>query len=240
MASNKLTPAQEKVYVDMDGLRVALAKADVGSRDAVLMSVYIGEGSAPRRILDFSQMKIHKMKDISDEEEAKVAKLDENPALPGDFNWLVVTPYGKPVRFIFRRFKTVKEFKVQTYKVGVEAKKNLVEYLKSARVKDPVTGLKRPLKNKDFLFPNTKGKSFEGGFSTLVSRTFAKYTDSGRGPSVNLLRHAYITEVMSKGLTLATRKLIATSMAHSQATQGTYEVLGKEPEDGLSLVPELW
>ena len=67
---------------------------------------------------------------------------------------------------------------------------------------------------------NTKNNKHIKNFSEFVNNIFKKQT--GKNISVNLIRHAFISDYLKKNKSLADRKAISDKMAHSVAVQSFY------------------
>jgi integrase len=200
--NNTLEGTRREHYLPWDDLVRAVRKAPAASADAALMASYVF--APPRRLQDYSHMRV--VRDRS----TPAAKL------PVGCNYVVLDDAGTPVEYVFNVFKTSPTFGQQTLPVRPRVADVLREYVARGRIA-----------HMGWLFPNANGEA-HSNFSRVVSRTFQRYT--GKRITGHLLRHAYVTMVMSSRPTLAERQLIATHMAHSLATQAEYDVIDSQLE----------
>jgi hypothetical protein len=120
---------------------------------------------------------------------------------------VVVMPKNGPVVLVMHEYKTAK-----TYGVHVDDMPRVVS-----------TALRKSLN--DFPREHVFGPMSASGFGHFVTAAFQKHT--GKAANINLLRHAYITQVADpKTKTQAELKKIAKSMCHGIEMQGAYNLVG--------------
>jgi hypothetical protein len=159
----------------------------------------------PRRILDYSLMKVSWNKKKSVDE----TKLDK------EFNYLVLTKSGKPLKFIINKYKTSKQYGTYIRTVIPEKLSNLLtRFIKESNIK-----------NGEALFGNDEKKHYtDGGFSNMIGDLFLKVT--GKRMAINILRHSAITHFLgSKKRSVKEREDYAKEMGHSISMQSLYERL---------------
>ena len=125
----------------------------------------------------------------------------DDSELDNEFNWIICSEKGLPDRMVFKNYKTHKTYGDYTIKpIPTKLQKLLQEYITSSKLK---TG--------NFLFHQGKYKNknySESNFSTLISKDiFQLYTatydedgnvvEAGKRISVNILRHSYISHILS-------------------------------------------
>jgi hypothetical protein len=165
----------------------------------------------PRRIIDYSLMKVSWNKKKAVDE----TKLDK------EYNYLVLTKSGKPLKMIINKYKTSKRYGTYIRTVIPEKLSNLL-----AKYID-----EQDIKNGEPLFGTEQKKHYtHGGFSRMVGDLFLKVT--GKRASINILRHSAITHFLgSKKRTVKEREDFAKEMAHSINMQSLYDRLDVDAEE---------
>jgi hypothetical protein len=131
--------------------------------------------------------------------------------LDEDFNWLIVDNETKnPKKIVMLKYKTEKMY--GRYEIELENK------LYKKILKDYI--IENDLKEGDPVFGTAKG-SYYSSFSPVLSGQFK--TATKKNISVNLLRHAYISDFLKKKRTPAERKALAKQMGHDIGIQIMYE-----------------
>ena len=158
---------------------------------------------APRRIIDYSMMKVVK----SDDE---FVVLDDDK-----FNYLIVDEELIPQQMIISRYKSPAKKKwskelgtdgTYTLDISDPLQDNLDQYLGDQRVK--MGG---------FLFSKENGKPYtESEFSKLISEMLNKYSDTNM--TLNSLRHSYASHHLKKAKNMKQKKKIAWEMGSSVDT----------------------
>ena len=165
----------------------------------------------PRRIMDYSLMKVSWNKKKAVDE----TKLDK------EYNYLVLTKSGKPLKMIINKYKTSKRYGTYIRTVIPEKLSNLL-----AKYID-----EQDIKNGEPLFGTEQKKHYtHGGFSRMVGDLFLKVT--GKRASINILRHSAITHFLgSKKRTVKEREDFAKEMAHSINMQSLYDRLDVDADE---------
>ena len=144
---------------------------------------------------------------------------DKTKGLDDQFNYLRINKKKEPMELIYNRYKTDKRYGKLTIKLTQQKtlKKILKAHITANKVK-----IGKPV------FPTKAGK-YRKDFSSYVSKTFK--THSEKKVSVNLLRHSYITELLSNVPNLKKRKEAAKLMSHSLQQQSYYQRVDLGSED---------
>ena len=126
------------------------------------------------------------------------------------FNYILIDEQNKPTKIIYFRYKTAKTYdKFVINTIPQQLAKILQQYINDAGLLDM-----------DVLFP-ARGGTYYKSFSRILSDTFKKYTR--KKTTVNMLRHAKITDFLSTKKTPNQRKALAKLMAHNVSTQALYD-----------------
>lgn len=141
-------------------------------------------------------------------------KLDKN------FNYLIVNEEtNEPQKIIMLKYKTFKTFGRQELEIPNILKKILKKFIDDEGIDE-----KQPI------FNNSHGEHYRN-FNSIVTRVFKKAT--GKKISVNLLRHAYISNFLSKRRSIREKKELALAMGHSVATQQQYDRIDIDDVDEI-------
>jgi hypothetical protein len=205
---NTLRAGRREQYMPWEELARKVVNIPRGTTASALASVYTF--APPRRLQDYALMRVQhqsKMKGTPPED------------LPVWQNHCVVDRDLRPTQFCFNIYKTKPTFGQQIIDVTPHVADALQAYIKA-----------KGHEHGAVLFPNGDGEP-HNNFSRVVSRTFQKHT--GRPVSVDLLRHAFVTMALARRPTINERKALATHMAHSVATQSTYEICSPDLEPAL-------
>jgi hypothetical protein len=124
------------------------------------------------------------------------------------YNYLVVDANNIPKQMIFNVYKTAKYYGKQIIKVPKALQTVLKLYLDTFKIKSDMP-----------LFPNTAGKHYKS-ISELVTNVFNQYTPNHL--NINLLRHSYISDFLSKNPSTNAKKKLATAMGNSVEIQASY------------------
>lgn len=136
----------------------------------------------------------------------KLVYNDKN--LPNGFNYLIVDKKTKnPKKFILKKYKTFSDYGAAELKI---VHKGLKQILKTY-IKDIEEG--------ELLFPNKTGKPYKS-FSGEISDAFFKA--SGKKIGVDILRHIWISEFLSKTRTIEEKQRFAKLMGHDKITAEFY------------------
>lgn len=204
---NTLRVGRREQYMPWEELARKVVAIPRGTVDSALTAVYTF--APPRRLQDFNLMRVqHQEKMRSTPEE-----------LPKHHNHLVVDADHRPTVYVYNVYKTAPTFGQQVLPVQPHVADALRDYIKAKRHE-----------HGSVLFPDSKGEP-HSNFSRFVSRIFHRHT--GKPVTVDLLRHAFVTHALARRMTLNERQTLATHMAHSVSTQGTYEIVDAELEPGL-------
>ena len=122
-----------------------------------------------------------------------------------DLNYIVVKR-GVPTKLIFNKYKTASTYGIQEFDISKDLADVLTPHIKDKKSGDPV-------------FPS-KTNGYIRNFSEYLAKIFKRHT--GKLISVNLLRHAFVTDYLKTDLSIASRKDISNKMGHSVAVQGLY------------------
>ena len=202
IGENSLRGAQRQNYMTWEELVRRISQIPRGTMDSALTAIYTY--APPRRLLDYALM--------------RVTRAAEPERLDVAHNYVAIDAHRAPTRFVFNRYKTATSTGQQIIEAssfGQQANQILKEYIVAARLLEG-----------DLLFGD-HGR-VHTNFSRLVSTTFERWT--GKGVSVDLLRHAFITHALSLRPTLNERAELARVMGHSVRTQSEYEVLDQTLE----------
>jgi len=202
IGENSLRGTQRRNYMTWEELVRRISQIPRGTMDSALTAIYTY--APPRRLLDYALM--------------RVTRAAEPERLDTTYNYMAIDAHRAPTRFVFNRYKTATSTGQQIIEAssfGQQANQILKEYIVAARL---VEG--------DLLFGD-HGRPHTN-FSRLVSTTFERWT--GKGVSVDLLRHAFITHALSLRPTLNERAELARVMGHSVRTQAEYEVIDQTLE----------
>ena len=251
--TNEMNEQQKKNYLSPTQLNQAIGKMKKGTRVLAIAALYTK--MPPRRLVDYRDMKIIK--------EPKKGKAIPNPYTQKAkfedmynprYNYVILDKQGNVKQFVYNRYKTDKMYgqqliphpKLQQEMKLVTAKDKKIpikDTLPKGVVEDVSAYIeKAKLQDGDFLFPVQKNKNQNyASFSSIVSESFKKYNKEGKAPSVNVLRHTYITDYLATKKTLNQKKILAYKMAHDQKTQAMYEIIEDFIEKGEdeSLPPKL-
>lgn len=163
--------------------------------DYILISLYTL--NAPRRALDYSNM-------VWD-----IETLDDNTTLNG-IDW-------KSKEFVFNTYKTAKKYGVQRIKIN-EVLLGVLECWRKAQYSWSMTKFTSGKGN--FILASTCGAPMA---SNALTKRLAKIFDKP-GFGVNILRHAYVTNVALKDVPLIKElKEIATDLGHSMQETMLYK-----------------
>lgn len=207
---NKITANEKDRLLPWDTIVGGLSKVS-SPDDKALYAVYTLQ--PPRRIIDFSRMKVTNR---------PVDALDLR------FNWLLIDRNGTPVEFIYNRYKTAKDYHTQKFPIeSAELAGILRSYI-------PYKGLHAG----DMLFSNQSGMRYRANaFSGMLGTMFKKYL--GVRISVNLLRHSCIIAFLNeRQRTVAEKKQLATKMGHSIHMQGLYHRIEQGEHVDLKTIEE--
>jgi len=207
IGENKIKQTQIGKYMDWPDIssmtKNALESNDTPIKEKAILSLYT---LIPPRRLEYSYMKIIRKKSTKVSTDY-IKKLDKS------FNYLLISKKGKPQEFIMNKYKTQSKYGQQIIKIDSEQLINILsKYITEYKIL-----------NNEYLFLNSKNKNYENTFSIFLTSILKKYT---RKPlTVNILRHSFITEFLSKKQSLNKRKAIAMLMGNSVETQAEYEYM---------------
>ena len=207
---NRITPAEAGRLLPWDQIVSGLSKVSHPVEKA-LYAIYVLQ--PPRRITDFAYMRVTNREAITIDLKS---------------NWLLVDAAGNPTKFVFNRFKTVKQYGTQTFAIESQELKSILKtYLRHKKTTDG-----------SLLFPTQNGTKYKNGaFSNLLGVMFQKYL--GVRISVNLLRHSRITSFLNeKQHTVAEKKVLATHMAHSTNMQALYHRIEQNEDIDPGVIKE--
>lgn len=133
---------------------------------------------------------------------------DGTDDMTDDKNYILVKD-GIPLKLIYNKYKTAKTFGKQEFDIPEKLADQLATYIK-----------KDKLKNGNPLF-GTQKKNYYKNFTTQIQDAYQSL--AGKPLTINLLRHAYITDFLSTKRTPAQRRKLANQMAHSVEQQNLYD-----------------
>ena len=128
-----------------------------------------------------------------------------------NLNYLVVDKNSNAKYIFMQRYKTINTY--GKVKLVLSNKPDFVKLLQKYIICFDI-------KIGDPLFPTKKG-NYHSNFSKLLSEVFERNT--GKKISVDLLRHSFITDFLSKKRTVEQKKQIAKSLGHSTVTLDNYD-----------------
>ena len=164
----------------------------------------------PRRTQDYQNLKLYNTDD----------------ELPDDVNILLMEQQ-KPIKLIYNVYKTSKTYGKQEFDIPKSLQNILLKFFEKT-LKNIETG--------QFLFAGKNGKKLLN-FTTKVQDAFMVYT--GKPLSLNLLRHSFITELLSKKRTPAEKKKYAYAMGHSVQQQALYDRIDLDRDDKEPAIEEV-
>ena len=193
----KWPQVMEKFYSELKSNKLTLRELSMYGIYTVL---------PPRRVMDYSLMKVaHNKKKAVDE-----SKLSQ------EYNYLVLTKSGKPLKMIINKYKTSKRYGTYIRTVIPEKLSNLLtRYIEEYDIKnnEPLFGTIGVEKPQHYS---------HGGFSRMIGDLFLKVT--GKRASINILRHSAITHFLdSKKRTFKEKEDFAKEMGHSVNMQSLYD-----------------
>lgn len=129
-----------------------------------------------------------------------------------DLNYVLLNKSGTPKKLIYNVFKTAKTFGTQEFDIPPSLAKILKDYIEDYEIE-----------TNEPLFYTKKGDKvgYHKNFTVLIMSAFRHHT--GKDITINLLRHAKITDFLSKKRTPKEKKELALMMAHSVAQQELYQ-----------------
>ena len=128
-----------------------------------------------------------------------------------NLNYLVVHKNSNAKYIFMQKYKTINTY--GKVKLVLSNKPDFVKLLQKYIICFDI-------KIGDPLFPTKKG-NYHSNFSKLLSEVFERNT--GKKISVDLLRHSFITDFLSKKRTVEQKKQIAKSLGHSTTTLDNYD-----------------
>ena len=195
---NTTTQKESKNILSWDKLKDLTKKEGLSVEDRALIGLYTL--IPPRRIEEIQFLT------ITDTE----VNTQPNVPLGSDLNYLVVKPNvplgGIPTKLIFNRYKTASTYGIQEFEIAEDLADVLKPHIKGKKTGDPV-------------FPSKTG-GYIRNFSEYLAKILKRHT--GKSISVNLLRHAFVTDYLDSDLSIASKKEMSNRMAHSITTQGFY------------------
>ena len=128
-----------------------------------------------------------------------------------NLNYLVVDKNSNAKYIFMQKYKTINTY--GKVKLVLSNKPDFVKLLQKYTICFDI-------KIGDPLFPTKKG-NYHSNFSKLLLEVFERNT--GKKISVDLLRHSFITDFLSKKRTVEQKKQIAKSLGHSTTTLDNYD-----------------
>ena len=194
---NLLTEKELKNWVPFDKLEKVYKNEDGKAKALCAMLTML----PPRRLMDYIKLKMVRGKNKKQIE-----------SLSGDYNYIITNKSRTPKYVIYNVFKTQKKYTQQSFDIPRNLAKILQKYFK-ARAQSIVNG--------SLIFPTTTGLEYkQSNFSKYITQIFRS---TGKDVTVNILRHSIITHLLNRpNVSLATKKKLATQMAHSIETQAKY------------------
>jgi len=199
------TTKQEKNWIEWDEVQKKYAdmSANIPKKKAtvehllplVVLGLYVE--IAPRRNQDYLQMTVVKT--------TKKTKIDEYPK---DTNYLVISR-GKPVSFIFNKYKTSKTYGTQNIDIPAPLSESIKKYLKV----HPFLVKDKSLQSFPFLVgADGTPITADNSITRILNKIFGKNVGS------SMLRHIYL----SSKYDINSMKSDAEGMAHSVSQQKDY------------------
>lgn len=187
---NKLTDKERIKYLDWADISGLVDKIE-DVRKRAIMALYIL--IPPRRIIDFSYMKLIK---------TYIKKYKLNL----DDNYIVFNKQGG--QMIFNNYKTNETYGQQIFNIPPKLKLILLGYIEEYNIDY----------NK-YLLTGTNEPMTQPQLTKEITNITKEYT--GKPINLNILRHSYINSIPTN-ITLGERREISEKMAHSIMTQLTY------------------
>lgn len=130
--------------------------------------------------------------------------------LDPDFNFLIIDPKTKmPEKIVMMKYKTFKKYGKYEIELNNKAYNNILKrYIKE-----------RKLEEGDPVFGKVNGQYYKN-FSDVLLDQFK--TATKKSISVNLLRHAFISDFLSKPRSIAEKKEVAKQLGHTISTMEKY------------------
>ena len=188
---NLLTDREKKNIMSWPELIKLNKLKDLTILEAAIIGIYTM--IAPRRIKDYSLMKISNTEDNLDKE----------------YNYMIIDSKKNITKLIFLNYKTNKIYGRQEFTIPKNLLTVLKRYIKKTK-----------LDNGDFLFGQSNLKAYVN-FQQIVTQIFKKFTN--KLISVDILRHAKISDFLNTKQTIENKKILANSMATSLAVLNTYD-----------------
>ena len=206
-ADGTLTESQQEKYLDWEVMedKINEYKGKLTPKEKAIIAIYTKR--TPRRLQDYSLMKLFF--------KTKSTTLEDIEDLDHNFNHVIIDSNGKPVQFVFNEYKTSKDYKQQVFDIVSDKLQGALKaYIKEQKLTE---------NGQDLFYRDNSKKPYGSDFSSVVSKLFEKVT--GKGMSVNILRHSFITYFLSKRPDDIFRAEAAFQMAHSVEIQKKYEVI---------------
>ena len=191
-----LTDQEKKNYLDYDELKGLKTNSE---RKEVLKTLYLD--LPPRRNEDYMYMIVLKQK-----------KVDVDN-LPENMNYYI--PHTN--QLVFKKYKTSKDYNQMV--VNLDDKKT--DFINYPKVKKIMKKYSQKFEDGDYLFGTKKNTPYKN-FTQEVQKVFTK---GKKKPTVNILRHAFISNMFKKNPTLKDKQTIAYIMGHSLYSQAEYNRL---------------
>lgn len=201
---NELTPEEKAVFMkwnDILKLEQAVKDTDVNPVENLVI-YYLYTQIPPRRVGDYANLVIQN-NDFQDDNKGNFVILNKNR--------------NKVNRIILNKYKTSKTYKKYTIEpVPEKLSQSIVDLINEQGYTDG-----------EFLFQNQTGKKYGQTFSARIKKVFLDAC--GRGITVNVLRHSFISYHLNQlNITYNQKLQWATAMGHSVEMQSIYFRYDKE------------
>ena len=215
---NKLTSRESENWMDWNDI-VKYTSKNWTDEDRLLHALYT---AIPPRRLEYGLLLLARRKTLPEAQ-----KMDTN------FNYIVTNQNDNPTYMILNKYKT--DYKYGQYIVNFKDsnKLPLFNYSKISDLAKRLITVEKMV-HKDPFFVNTKGELYvnsnnDSSFGRRVNHVFK---DTGKKISVDILRHSFITNFLSKAsfstLSDNTLQEIASSLGHSAGMLMTYRKMSPE------------
>lgn len=165
----------------------------------------------PRRLKDYSLLKYIKGKSVP-----IVQKMDK------EFNYIVVNKNNNPIALVINNYKTKKRYGQYNVDLTLSDAKPIFRF---SEIRKAIKSFSKStnIKSGELVFPNSQG----GVYRDFTVWLHFLFKGTGKKISANLLRHAFISNFLSKNPNVSdnTIKKLAHSLGHKPETMRSYRKL---------------
>ena len=204
---NQLTPQEKNSFMEWNDI-LNLEQKIKESNPENLAIYYIYTQIPPRRVGDYSSLIIQQEGPAS----AGRAELEDSKADDNNQNFVILNnKRNKVQKIILNQYKTAKKYGQYIIEpVPSKLSKAIIDLIKE-----------KGIKNGEYLFQNSNGKPYGESFSFRIKKLFIDIT--GKGITVNTLRHSFISHHLQGKVSDLKKAQYAKQMAHSTLLQSEYQ-----------------